>query len=309
MLESLMGRLNHVTCIFLPMHHFMGRLYQALYRAKARSGWTSLSPNELLDLSLHLEFLQYANRGLSLNNVAFRKPTQIYRYNASEFGIGGYSIISGRAWCWEIPVHLRLWTPINSLEFISSVITIWVDILEGIILPEDCLLSQTDNSTAAGWLCKSNFVDGQDENTQLSTASKLAAMTIESQCCIFSQWFLGDENNISDSLPRDFHLDDTHLANLLSAAFPNQVPFGLVIHQLPTEISYWVTSQLLLLLQTMLWSKEPTRSSFARGVATNNTSCPLGFETTSTWTTLTEVNATRFSVPSLSQSEKVDTVL
>ncbi len=134
-------------------------------------------------------------------------------------------------------------------------------------------------------------------------------MTIKTQCCIFSQWFLGDENNISDSLSRDFHLDDAHLANLLSAAFPNQVPFGLVIHQLPTEISYWVTSQLLLLLQTMLWSKEPTRSSFARGVATNNTSCPLGFETTSTWTTLTEVNATRFSVPSLSQSEKVDTVL
>jgi hypothetical protein len=52
-----MVRLNHVACIFLPMRHFLGCLYQALYRAKARSGWTYLSENELLDLLLHLDFL------------------------------------------------------------------------------------------------------------------------------------------------------------------------------------------------------------------------------------------------------------
>jgi hypothetical protein len=119
-----------------------------------------------------------------LNNVAFRRPTQIYRSDASEFGIGGYNVISGKAWHWEIPVHLHLWTSINLLEFISCVITICVDILAGIIIPEDCILSQTDDSPASGWLRKSNFVDDWDEIIQLATSRKLASMTIESQCCI-----------------------------------------------------------------------------------------------------------------------------
>jgi hypothetical protein len=123
----------------------MGQLYRALYRAKARNGWTSLSSNELQDLTIYCDFLQYAKRGVSLNNISFRKPTLIYRSNASEFGIGGYNIISGLAWCWELPVNLRLRTSINSLEFIVSVVTIWIDILLGLVNTEDCLLSQTES--------------------------------------------------------------------------------------------------------------------------------------------------------------------
>ncbi|MFN9983073.1 MAG: hypothetical protein ACK53Y_24315, partial [bacterium] len=34
LLESLLGRLNHVACMLTPMKHFMGRLYRALYKAK-----------------------------------------------------------------------------------------------------------------------------------------------------------------------------------------------------------------------------------------------------------------------------------
>jgi len=63
LLEPIMGRLNHVACILQPMRHFMGRLYRALFRAKARSGWT-LSTNELSDLIKHSEFLQYAKMGV-----------------------------------------------------------------------------------------------------------------------------------------------------------------------------------------------------------------------------------------------------
>jgi len=88
LLKSIMGRLNHVACILQPMRHFMGRLYRAFFRAKARSGWTTLSTNELSDLITHSEFLQYAKMGVSLNNVVFRKPTSIYRSDAREFGMG-----------------------------------------------------------------------------------------------------------------------------------------------------------------------------------------------------------------------------
>jgi hypothetical protein len=180
LLESLIGHLNHVACIFIPMRHFMGRLYRALYRSKARLEWTSLTTNELLDLSLHSEFLQYAKRGVLFNNVAFRKPTHIFRSDASEFGLRGYSILSGHAWRWEMPTDLRLRTSINSLEFISSVITIWFEIIHGFIQPENCLWSQTDSSSAAGWLHKSNFAEDRDEEIQLTTARRSSAASTAS---------------------------------------------------------------------------------------------------------------------------------
>jgi hypothetical protein len=142
----------------------------------------------------------------------------------------------------------------------------------------------------------------------LSTARKLAALLIDSQCCIYSK-FSGETNNVSDSLSRDFHLSDSPLAAALSAAFPTQVPFGLEIHPLPIEISSWVTSLLLLCPQIMQWSKEPVRSSFARGGDTKTTSCQLEYNMTSSWKGSTEGNALKFSALSLSQSEKVDLVL
>jgi hypothetical protein len=275
LLETLLGHLNHVACIFLPMRHFLGWLYKALYRAKAKLSWTALFPNDLEDLRLHKEFLLYANKGVSLNIIAFRKPTCIFRSDASEFGLGGYSILSGTAWRWEIPIELRLCTSINSLEFIACVITVWVDIMSGHIKSEDCILSQTDNTSAAGWLRKSNFADEDDEYIQLVTAKKLSSLVIASQSCLCSQWFSGESNTISDSLSRDIHVNETHLQNLLCANFSSQVPFGLNLHPLPNEIASWVTSLLESRPQKEPWSKEQVRSSFARGSAFNPTSSLL----------------------------------
>jgi hypothetical protein len=149
-LESMLGRLNHVAGIFPPMRHFMGHLYSALYRARARKGGTVLSASKLEDLGLHADFIRLAQSGVSLNNVTYRKPTHIHRSDAYDFGLWGYNLVFGKAWRWEIPVDLRLRTSIDSLEFLACVITIWLDLLGSNIAPEDCLLSQTDNSSAAG---------------------------------------------------------------------------------------------------------------------------------------------------------------
>ena len=144
-----------------------------------------------------------------------------------------------------MPIDLRLRTSINSLEFIACVITVWVDMLAGVIQPEDCIFSQTNNTSAAGWLRKSNFAEEDDEFIQLVTARKLASLVMDSKSCIYSQWFLGESNSISDSLSRDFHVDPSHLCNLLCDNFPLQVPFGLRLLLLPNEIVSWVTSLLL----------------------------------------------------------------
>jgi hypothetical protein len=168
-LESTLGRLNHVACVFNPMRHFMGRVYQALSRASALGGWTRLSSEEVADLQILSSFLSAVNRGLSLNNLVYRKPTLLYRSDTSEFGIGGYNLTSGIAWRLELPVDCRLRTSLNSLEFLACIISIWFDHIHQVVEPEACVLSQTDSTSALGWLRKTNFAERPDEGVQLSS--------------------------------------------------------------------------------------------------------------------------------------------
>jgi hypothetical protein len=129
---------------------------------------------------------------------------------------------------------------LNSLAFIACMITIWIDIMSDDIDFESCILSQTESSTAAGWLCKSNFVDAEDEVVQLTTARHLSLLAIQSKCCLYSKWFLGEHNTVSDALSRDFHLSQYELSNLIITFASNQVPFGISIQELPIKISSWL---------------------------------------------------------------------
>jgi hypothetical protein len=183
-LEAILGSLNHVACIYNPMRRFLRRIYQALYRAQSSKGWTALKGNEIDDFNILLSFLDSASRGVPMNNLTFRKPTQIYRSDSSQFGLGGYNITTGVAWRFELPVDCRLRTSINSLEFIACVINIWMDIFHNTLESESCLLSQTDSSSASGWLRKSNFADRENEKVQLATARKLAELLISSECSL-----------------------------------------------------------------------------------------------------------------------------
>jgi hypothetical protein len=134
-----------------------------------------------------ISFLDMAMEGIFINNVVFRKPDRIYFSDASEFDIGGYNLITGSAWRFELPIDCRLRTPLNSLEFLACLITLWVDFLNNEINQEDCILSQTDSTTANGWLQKSNFSDAKNEAVQLTSARKLANLIIDSKSCLYSQ--------------------------------------------------------------------------------------------------------------------------
>jgi hypothetical protein len=138
-LEILVGRLNHCATILPAMHHFLGRLQQAMFRSKS-SNWTCLRLSEKSDLHLLSSFLDYAHDGISMNTIVFRHPTHIYSSDASEFGLGGYSLISGKAWRFKLPIDCRLRTSLNSLEFLSCMITIWIDMSDDID-EESCILS------------------------------------------------------------------------------------------------------------------------------------------------------------------------
>jgi hypothetical protein len=174
---------------------------------------------------------------------------------------------------------------------------------------ESCSLCQTDSSTAAGWLRKSNFADKLDEAVQLTTARQLANLLIETKSCLYSQWFPGKLNTISDSLSRVFHLPSPTLSNLLVTHVLEQTPFSLTIQSMPKEIDSWLTLLLCNQLQKEPWLKAPMPSRFALGIGTVDTYYPSDSMMTYTSTISPEVQNIRSSVPLLSQSEMVDFAL
>jgi hypothetical protein len=151
-----------------------------------------------------------------------------------------------------------------------------------------------------------DFADKPDEIVQLTIAYQLANIIIETESCLYSQWFPGEENIVPDLLSCDFHLTSDFLANHLELIIPDQVPLGLKIFPLPTEIASWLTLLLLNQPQKEPWSKEPTRSKTALGLVSNSTYYQLDYKMTHSWTTSITDKNKKFSVHLLNQSERVD---
>jgi hypothetical protein len=97
-----------------------------------------------------------------------------------------------------------------------------------------CFLSQTDSTSAAGWLRKSNFDDR--DPLHLDIAQETAELIMSHDSCLYSQWFHGKLNEVADSLSRDHHLSDTDLLTLLHHNIPEQVPEDFKIYPLPPSI-------------------------------------------------------------------------
>jgi hypothetical protein len=151
------------------------------------------------------------------------------------------------------------------LEFIACIITIWIESLNNSIEKESCILRQTDSSSAYGWLRKSNFSDTDDEIVQMTMARHLAYLLLSRESCLYSQWFAGDENQVADSLSRDFHFSDHQLTQLITSSLPEQVPFGFQIHPLPREIISWLTSLLQNQPCKEQWLKQLTQRKLLLG--------------------------------------------
>jgi len=103
------------------------------------------------DLELHKESSNSANKGISLNMLTYKTPMVVYYTDSCPAGLGGCAY-HGRAWRWEVPSRLRNHASLNFLEFISSVISQWIDIIEGNMLEYSCVMSMNDSSTMAGWM-------------------------------------------------------------------------------------------------------------------------------------------------------------
>ena len=269
-LETLIGRLGHMAAVLPYSRHFMSRIRSLMWTAKNRRQ-IKLNDNVKDDLEFHKQFLKIANSGINLNLLTYRKITHAYRGDACPKGIGGYSA-TGRGWRWEIPEMLRYRATLNMLEHIAAIIGPWIDIIEGNLPPLSCILSMTDSTTAEGWLRKSNFKCSDDESEEMTKAKidisrDHALRLLKHNCKDYSQWFPGEENDVSDSLSRDFHLSPPELTHLYHTLIPKQTPQNFTISQLPPEIESFLFSMLRSLPGETQQLERHMTSKLSRGAA------------------------------------------
>jgi hypothetical protein len=255
-IEKNIGRYVNVAQILPMVHHFLNRLRCLQRRATKRRSAIKINDECIEVLKFLKHVIELANKGISMNSLAYCLPERVYRSDSCPHGLGGMSD-EGFAWRWMIPEHLRFRAPNNVLEHIATVITVWLDTLAGRLKKGMCKLSMSDSTTSVGWLKKSNFdtdpgenedgtpIDPVEAQIRMELCRKHALLCLDNEIQDFSQWFRGKDNNVTDSLSRDHHLTDEQLTYLLRLKFPEQVPEHFEIVPLPSEIVSWLTSLLL----------------------------------------------------------------
>ena len=262
-LETLIGRLVHVTTVVPFSNFFLSRLYRLQHRAN-RVGPTAVNQSTLHDLSFWKIILRQAQQGIPLNLLTYREPTHCYKADACEIGLGGYSL-AGRAWRWKIPTNLQNRASINLLELLASIVGLWIDQLEQNLPPLSCCLCESDSTSATAWLCQNKFNESE-QPAHFEAASKVATIMMEAGACIHPQWIPGSTNIIADCLSRDFDLNDMLITQIFFSLFPLKTPLAFKIAPLPNVIVSWLTSLLQNLPELKPTKAAPTRSTTLHGL-------------------------------------------
>jgi hypothetical protein len=312
-LEQNIGRMIHVGQILPEIYHFLNRLRCLFERAKKRGKAIPVNEDCLADCRLLKLYLRRAHEGVSMNSLVYQRPSIVYRSDSCPHGLGGYSS-NGRAWRWYIPEDLLFRATNNLLEHIASIITVWIDVLEGNLHPEDCILSMTDSSTSEGWHKKTNFktdpidadCDFDPEEAQVRTeiSRHFAEICVENKLVHYAQWFAGKENDVSDSLSRDYDKSDEELTHLLYSHFPEQMPEHFKIAPLPKEILSWLTLLLRRLSVKDQLQEKRSRTEIGQSKGGENMQDQLELPTTSGSTTSTSPTGSKFLERSQSPFDK-----
>jgi hypothetical protein len=198
-----------------------------------------------------LKFLEMAKKGLSMNMISYRYPQRVYQSDACPRCIGGF-VHTGRGWRWSIPDNLQFRASGNLLEHLATIVSSWLDIIEGGLKRGMWALSMGDSTTSSGWLVKSNFTDDKYEDPIETKVRNIVCrhhttLVIDHEIREYSQWFPGEENLVADSLARDNDRSDEELTRVLKYFCPQQVPENFELRSLPNEIVSWLTSLLQML--------------------------------------------------------------
>jgi hypothetical protein len=276
-LESLIGRFNHTSMIVHIGRYFLTRLRHRLHKFSRhhKNAKITLLPWDIKDLQLWVFFINHLSQtGISINNICLTAPSATTYSDACEWGIGGYTT-QGNAWRYLLPTHLHNRASINLLEFIAAIITIHLSITtdnHSTVHPH--ILAFTDNSSAAGWLFHSTFNPIKDKCHD-DIARFLARLLFQHNATLHPEHIPGKDNDIADSLSRDFHLTDSDLLSLLKPQLLHthaQGPHTLNISSPPKMLISWIASLVGSLPQTKESPLRPSPSSLARSRDSNSTS-------------------------------------
>ena len=276
-IESLIGKMDN-ACKGIPLaRYFINRIRaykdklisdhaakqdpEAPAFVKRPKPWYRYKMPENLkpDLQVWLKLLNRANEGISLNLLTCRQPTNVALADSCPFGMGGFSLRTGRAW------HVRLDPAVvamasnaqdmeddpnlgspdlklsnNLFEFICQVVTIWLDCIDGVLGNDDCILALSDSSSATGWMHRASYGTNKPHHRKVS--EKLVDLSLQHRFALHPEHVPGKANQVTDVLSRTFDCCDIELTQLIHSRFPEQIPSNFKILPLPTEIQSWISS-------------------------------------------------------------------
>ena len=280
--KTLVGRLNHIGYIIPSARHFLNRI-RKLERIADAHGRAMVTPGAREDLLLWIKFLRRARKGISINSIIFRLPTTVTVSDASEHGMGGFDLRSGRAWRYEFTKEEREVLTLNLKEFIAAVITGKLNLPHD-PSPHPCLLAMGDSTCSAGWQHNSNF-DPELDPMHAEVAREQARTIMLHDASEYSQHIPGLSNVIADSLSRDFHLSNAKLISMLFATNPPLLPPQMSIEPLPPDVTSWIGSLARKRPKRKVLPQTRTPSTLAAGVtgwtSKNNAASPTPIWTTS----------------------------
>ena len=127
-----------------------------------------------------------------------------------------------------------------------------------------------DSTTAIVWIHKAHK-HAPIDHPQLTLAKTILQrqrldLLIDNTQVLYSTWFPGTDNFITNILSIDWHLDDNDILNLLTNIFPTQLHPYLWLSQVPSVIDSFLWSVIHSLPNTtQMWTK-PNPSAFTLGI-------------------------------------------
>ena len=276
-MESLAGRLCHASYAIPLTRHFLDRIEGTIASTTDRKSTPlNLSTEVVNDLLLWHQFLAKAHLGISMNLVVIRRPSRLCWSDACPFGIGGYSLVTGKAWRVRIPtgsiIHGHPGVN-NLLEFLGMIVNVWLECRscqESQNEEHACILALGDNTSAIGWLHKTARLsrNRQAHAAHLFAARHLATVVLRADCCLASQHIRGVHNVVADLLsyvgdargkPHPIAFDSPPndvLTHRFHSHYPDQIPEHFEICQLPDDMTSWLSEVMQMAASSLLAARK-----------------------------------------------------
>ena len=212
-LESIIGKLQHASYVIPLASHFLSSFRRRVSKMQEKLGnsfWARftyfhLSKEELADLTLWKELLHQAHKGISLNGLTLRRPTQLGFSDSCPYGLGGFTHF-GRAWRLKIDQSSPIYgvdAANNALEFLGMAITLLLSLkeCEERHLVDEVILILGDNTSAVSWIFRASLPTKSIYFPTINfIARKIATAVSASRNFIVSRHLEGKRNVISDYL-------------------------------------------------------------------------------------------------------------